>query len=90
MSTIYDKYTYPVKMTKEQLNPGTGESKTPSQHLFFNVDVCETCYITKKYIYTYTTHIKNEILSYSRSAYVTKNKIIFRLLVYRTNWEQSM
>ena len=55
MSTIYDKYTYPVKIDKRLLNPGDGdESKTPSQHLIFNADVCETCYITKKNIYILT------------------------------------
>ena len=90
MSTIYDKYTYPVKIDRRPLNPGTWRVENTFTAPLLNADVCETCYITKKNIYTYTTHMKNEILSYSRSAYATKNKIIFRLLVYRTNREQAM
>ena len=55
MSTIYDKYTYPVKMTKGSLILHR-RVETPSQHLFFNADVCETCYITKNiYIYLHAT-----------------------------------
>ena len=34
-----------------------GESKPPSLHHFFNVDVCETCCITNN-IYTYRHHLK--------------------------------
>ena len=81
MSTIHDKYTYPVKNDKRQPNPGTGRVENTFTAPLLQCRLCETCYITKKYIYTYTHHIKNEILSYSGSEYVTKNKIIFHLLV---------
>ena len=69
MSTIYDKYTYPVKNDNRQLNPGTGRVENTFTAPLLQCRLCETCYITKKYIYTYTHHLKK------------RNIIIFRFCI---------
>jgi len=54
----YEHYLWqihlPCKMTKGSWIMD-GRVETPSQHLFFNADVCETCRITKKYIYLHAS-----------------------------------
>ena len=50
----YDKYTYPANDKGSWILDGPVE--TPSLHLFFNVDVCETSckvYMSNIYIYIY-------------------------------------